>query len=153
MAEMGSRNLFIILVLPSFFELDKYPALHRSVSLIHVYQRGRFSSYGYNKKKTLYIEGKKFYSYRTTPDFIGKFPKYFTLDYEEYKKKKMKFILQDVTGKGGREIGYRDQRDELIRTLYNKHSYTMETIGELTKLTASQVCSIINKQKESSGMF
>jgi hypothetical protein len=147
MSEMGSRNLFIIIVLPSFFELDKYPALHRSVSLIHVYQRGKFSSYGYSKKKSLYIAGKKFYSYATTPDFIGRFTKHFTLEVDEYKKKKSKFILQDISGKG-REFGYRDQRDELVRTLYNNFGLTMEAIGEKTRLTASQVCAIINKTKD-----
>jgi len=40
MTEMGSKNLIVILCLPNFFELDKYPAIWRSSCLLHVHQRG-----------------------------------------------------------------------------------------------------------------
>lgn len=80
-SEMRSKNLFIILCIPSFFELDKYPAIHRSVCLFHVNKRSRFVGYNFNKKKLLYITGKKYYSYSfPSADFIAKFPPYFVLD-------------------------------------------------------------------------
>ena len=50
-SEMRSKNLFILLNIPSIFELDKYPAIHRSVALIHIYKRGTFAVYNYSKKK------------------------------------------------------------------------------------------------------
>src|SRR3990167_2375935 len=40
--EMGQRNLLILVVLPSYFLLDKYAALFRSRGLFHVYEnKGR----------------------------------------------------------------------------------------------------------------
>jgi hypothetical protein len=90
---MRSKNLFILLNIPSIFELDKYPAIHRSVALIHIYKRGTFAVYNYSKKKLLYINGKKFYSYAyPAPDFIGRFAKYFPLNYNEYENKKQRGI-------------------------------------------------------------
>jgi ABC-type microcin C transport system duplicated ATPase subunit YejF len=37
MMEMRQKNLFVIIVLPSFFLLDRYVALFRSRALLHVY--------------------------------------------------------------------------------------------------------------------
>jgi len=50
LAEIRQRNLFVFIVMPTFFDLDKYVALWRSRALIHVYigknfQRGFFSFY------------------------------------------------------------------------------------------------------------
>ena len=87
-SEMRSKNLFIFLCIPSFFELDKYPAIHRSVSLLHVYKRGKLTAFNHSSKKALYIYGKKFYSYeKPHADWIGRFTKYFPLDKVEYEKK------------------------------------------------------------------
>jgi len=96
MSEMGFKNLFIGICIPSFFELDRYPAVHRSVGLINVYERGRLACYNYHAKKNLYFEGKKMMNYSVRPDFIGRFGKWFPLDYEAYKEKKRKFALQPL---------------------------------------------------------
>ena len=57
LAEIRQKNLVIILVLPSFFDLDRFAALHRTRCLLHVYsqkfKRGAFKFYDYNKKKKL----------------------------------------------------------------------------------------------------
>ena len=39
MMEMGQRNLFVFIILPTFFLLDRYAALFRSRGLFHVYER------------------------------------------------------------------------------------------------------------------
>lgn len=94
MTEIRQRNLFIIIVLPSFFDLDKYVAIHRSRCLIHVYhhkfQRGFFRLYSFKQKKLLYLLGKKTYNYNAIKRYIrGKFPNFYTLDIQEYKEKKL----------------------------------------------------------------
>src|SRR3990170_4539890 len=38
MMQMRQKNLFVIIVLPTFFLLDKYVALFRTTVLIHVYE-------------------------------------------------------------------------------------------------------------------
>ena len=67
-SEMRQKNLFIIVVLPSFFDLDKQFALHRASSLIHVYlkdnvDRGQYLIFPRSKKLYLYLNGKKTYNY------------------------------------------------------------------------------------------
>ncbi len=91
-SEMRSKNLFIILCIPNFFELDRYPAMHRSTGLLYIYKRGVFGSYDYNTKKKLYLIGKKYYSYSVPPNFRGKFSKYFPLNDIEYETKKQNAI-------------------------------------------------------------
>jgi len=94
LTEIRQKNLFIIIVLPTFFDLDKYVALWRSRALIHIYkgdrfERGFFSFYSYDKKKSLYVNGKKYYTYTNpSPNFVGRFPNHYTVDKEAYKEKK-----------------------------------------------------------------
>ncbi len=94
LAEIRQKNLFVFIVLPCFFELDKYAAVWRSRALLHVYtgddfQRGFFSFYSQDRKKSLYVLGKKFYSYRQPPcNFHGRFTKGYVVDEESYRIKK-----------------------------------------------------------------
>lgn len=94
MAEIRQKNLFVFVVMPSFFDLDKYICLHRSRCLIHVYtgdnfERGFFAFYNMDKKKLLFIEGKKYYSYKKPrPNFIGRFSNYYPIDQKFYRKLK-----------------------------------------------------------------
>ena len=94
LAEIRQKNLFVFIVMPTFFDLDKYVALWRSRALLHVYtgdkfERGRFCFYNVDRKKELYVNGKKFYSYyRPKPNFRGSFVNYYTVDKEAYRQKK-----------------------------------------------------------------
>jgi hypothetical protein len=109
LAEIRQRNLFIFVVMPCFFDLDKYVALWRSRALIHVYtgenfQRGFFSFYNVDRKKDLYIKGKKFYSYsQPKPNFIGRFTNHYTVDEKQYKKKKKESLIDREKKKEERE--------------------------------------------------
>jgi len=98
LAEIRQKNLFVFIVMPTFFDLDKYVALWRSRALIHVYthgfQRGYFRFYSSSKKKSLYVNGKKFYNYaKPEPNFIGRFTNFYPVDQEEYKAKKRKSLV------------------------------------------------------------
>lgn len=89
-SEMRSRNLIVIICIPNFFELDKYPAIHRSTGLLHVYRRGRMASFDYYKKKNLYLKGKKTYNMASqSPTFKANFTKFFPINMEEYEVKKL----------------------------------------------------------------
>ena len=99
LAEIRQRNLFVFVVMPCFFDLDKYVALWRSRGLFHVYtgknfQRGFFAFYNTDRKKDLYINGKKFYSYfKPKPNFIGRFTNHYTVDEKEYKNNKKHSLI------------------------------------------------------------
>lgn len=99
LAEIRQRNLFVFVVMPCFFDLDKYVALWRSRALIHIYtadnfERGYFRFYNKTRKKDLYILGKKFYSYhKPEANFFGRFTNHYVVDEKEYKKKKRDALL------------------------------------------------------------
>lgn len=99
LAEIRQKNLFVFVVLPCFFDLDKYVALWRSRALIHVYtgdgfERGRFAFYNSDRKKNLFVLGKKFYSYsKPSPNFLGRFTNFYPIDEEEYRKKKKESLI------------------------------------------------------------
>jgi hypothetical protein len=94
MTEIRQKNLFIFVVLPSFFDVDRYVAIWRARALFHVYtadnmERGYFACYNSQSKKMLYLKGKKLYQYGVQhPDFIGRFSDYYPLDETEYRKRK-----------------------------------------------------------------
>jgi len=97
----GQLNLFIILILPDYFELPKTFALGRSIFLLDVrfenkFERGYFRFFSFNQKKKLYIHGKRNFDYTVTkPSFIGRFPKLYTIDEEEYRKAKYEDLKED----------------------------------------------------------
>jgi hypothetical protein len=98
LTEIGQKNLFVFIVCPTFFDLDRYPALWRSRALIHIYtgesfSRGYFRFYGEETKKKLYVFGKKTYDYHCVPpDFYGRFTNHYVIDEAEYRKKKAKSL-------------------------------------------------------------
>lgn len=101
LAEIRQRNLFIIIVLPTFYELDRNVALWRARWLIHVYIvgdpakrrfiRGRYRFYSSDAKKRLYCDTSqsRFYEYPAKKSaFAGKFDNIYVIPEEEYKKQK-----------------------------------------------------------------
>ncbi len=93
--QMRQKNLFVCIVLPSIFILDKYPAMFRSRALIHTYvkhgARGRFIVFNRKKKNQLVLKGKRDYSYNVVrSQFRGRFTDKYTIPEDEYRKKKLK---------------------------------------------------------------
>lgn len=94
-AEMRQKNLFVFIILPTFFDLDRYIALWRSRALLHVYaddnfNRGRFAFFNVDKKKQLYLEGKKTYSYgKPRANFVARFTGAYAVDEGAYRQRKL----------------------------------------------------------------
>jgi len=146
MSEMGSKNLIVIIILPNFFELDKYPAIHRTSCLINVHQRGSFKLFNYEKKKQLYLKGKRFYAYNVGANFHGKFTKHFPLNHNEYQAKKDASVIEDQTI-NNREKRWLSQRDNLVRHFYATGEYTQEELSKIAKnIGKVGICEIISKE-------
>ena len=115
LAEVGQKNLFIFVVMPTFFDLTKYVALHRSRALIHIYtgdnfERGYFAFYNEDLKKKLYIDGKDYYDYKGKPyNFVGRFVNHYVIDEKVYRQKKR----QSLAVKDEDEDDARDDEDRL----------------------------------------
>ena len=139
MMECRQKNLFIIIVLPSFFMVDKYVALHRASGLFHVYKtkrgkRGQFMYFNERKKKLLYIKGKALYSYAGVhTDFKGRFFGQYAVNREEYLKKKLGSF--NTSGKVLRSEELLRQRNLLLWYLNRKMGLsTYEMSDELKKI-------------------
>jgi hypothetical protein len=122
--EMRQRNLFVIIVIPSFFDLDKYFALWRCRCLLHVYfasdgRRGRYIIFPKTAKKYLYLMGKKYYDYSKpkSPYPPCSFPNVYTVDEIEYRKKKSEAFKKRVISNMARR--WKIQRDGLIKELHH----------------------------------
>lgn len=149
LTEVRQKNLFIFIVLPSFFDMDKYVALWRSRALLHVYadkfKRGFFRFYSYKKKKDLYVQGKKFYSYKVVkPDFSGRFTNFFPCGMDEYKKKKANSLTRfdPKREKLSMVEAKREAVKEIAKHMFygqNKMKLTKKDIAELMGLTRQTI--------------
>lgn len=95
--ECRQRNLYLFIVLPSIFILDRYIALFRSHGLFNTaiskkdFKNRFYKVYNFRNKHLLYILGQKYLSYSKPKiwkkhRFYGKLPP--TIKEEDYKKKK-----------------------------------------------------------------
>lgn len=122
--EMRQRNLFVLILLPTFFDLDKYFALWRSRALLHVYfnregARGNYIIFPKNTKKYLYLLGKKFYDYSkpNSPYPVCRFDDHYTVDEQEYREKKAKAFKTRVVSNIAKR--WKLQRDALVKQMYH----------------------------------
>lgn len=118
MMECRQKNLFVFLVLPTFFLLDKYAALFRSKGLFHVYEkngrRGQWVFFNKQKKKMIYFKGKAYYEYiGAKSSFRGRFLDQYTVDEKAYRQKK-RAALEDVGRSETEESKNQKARDRLL---------------------------------------
>ena len=135
MMQMRQKNLFILIVIPSVFELNKYAVLHRAMCLFHILEKkGRHSWVGYNKKDTkrTYIMGKKTHSMRVRSRFTGRFYGNLPLDEVLYKKKKQEAL---------------DKEDE-VQEKVNKFSIQRDYYLKILKDELGTAKKVFDAQKE-----
>lgn len=143
--QMRQKNLFVIIVLPTIYLLDKYIALFRAKVLIHVYEskgiRGYFKLYNYKLKKNLILNGQKTFSYSSKfarTNFRGRFYGKFALGSDEieekYRKKKAKALEDsEKSPMTAGQVKFRDQRDLLI---YLVRKYSNLQYREMSNMLA-----------------
>lgn len=148
------KNLFIFIVLPSFHDLTKYVALWRSRALVHVYtkqfQRGFFAFYNKDKKKDLYVHGKKFYSYNIPrPNFIGRFTNHYTVDEQEYRHKKSKTsnIIEDHRPTPA-QIQKKVQKDIVLSIRHNNPKKTITDIAKDLGVTRQTIHNYLKEKNK-----
>lgn len=142
------KNLFIIIVAPYIFMLDKYLVVGRARALIHCYtkefKRGFFSFYNQNRLKSLVIRGSRNWNYRVTnPNFRGRYVKGYWVDEKEYRKKKRE---QSQANSEVEESV--DKRYEWIGNAYYKLKLKQKDIGIIFGLDQSQISRIINNLEQ-----
>lgn len=159
MMQMRQKNLFVIIVLPTFFLLDKYVALFRAKCLVNVYElrgvRGYFRVFNRKKKKYIYLSGMKYYDYgkvnsRLRGRFYGKFPLGDEIE-KLYRDKKMKCLEEKE--EQVEEDKYLLQRDLMIclirKSLNLSESKTADLLAKYNiPIKVAQVGHISRKHPE-----
>lgn len=130
------RKLVLIIIAPSFFDLNRGISERRSKFLLHVYTdkkltRGRFAYFGARKKHLLYEIGKKnFNSYdKPRADFVGSFKDFKMLDYIETKDATVDLLVDK-----SKESRIKIQRDFLLMYLKKKLKLTYEEMEKELKM-------------------
>lgn len=158
--EMRQKNLFVLMCIPSFFDLDRYFAIWRCRALFHVYftedEDRRYIVFNKNQKKMLYLLGKKTYSYskprlNMTP---CNFPHYYTVNEEEYRAKKAEAFKKRIVSQQARN--WMNQRNCLIKYMIKNLGTSQTDIDRIFKnanvpsLTQQAVSLILKELEEES---
>lgn len=119
-------NLLIIVIIPNFFQLPSTYAISRSVFAIDVwfsgeFDRGFFSFYNFNRKRDLYLKGKKNYNYKVVKsNFSGRFTDGYAIDGEVYRKMKYLDMLKEEQQEKKKEVNVRDINKKIYSKLREK---------------------------------
>ena len=122
----GQYNLFIMVILPDFFEMPRGIAISRSNFLIDVkfqgkFERGYFDFYNFKAKKSLYQKGKKMNDYDVqAPNFKGRFVKLYTVDEEEYRRIKEEDAEQDAADEDEKKLHKQTEQRNALSLLLKK---------------------------------
>lgn len=142
-------NLFIMCIIPNWFQLPLSYAVSRSIFAIDVkfndrLDRGFFSFYNFPAKRFLYVNGKRNHNYYASkPTFIGKFPDGYGVDEKEYRKRKyedmVKYEKENPVKKTKAQIE-KDTKIELMNKLleYNP-KYTNVELGKMIGVSSMAI--------------
>lgn len=136
MMEMRQKNLFVLIVMPSFFLLDKYVAIWRAKGLFHVFtkhgKRGYWRYFNNQEKKILYLKGKNVYDYSFPKSRMkGVFFNKYTINEEDYRKKKKEAIGQK--SRSTRAQVFIQQRDTLFYIMNKQLGQNNTEISRMCK--------------------
>jgi DNA invertase Pin-like site-specific DNA recombinase len=149
------KRLKIVLILPDFFSLSSHLSIFRSNFLIVTYSdrkthaRGKFLFFDADRKKYLYIKGKKFLNYSAqSANFRGRF--YLNkdiIDEKTYIQRKRTHLL-DLNKEVEEKLDPNKDRDESILKLKIESGMTDKKIGEIFNLHRVTVSNILNKGRK-----
>ena len=134
MMEMRSLSLYCILVLPTYYMLDRYCVLHRCKGLFHAYlkdgKRGYWVFYNRDRMKKLYLQGKKTYDYNSVRYlFFGRFLDQYMLNEKDYRARKKKVFREKR--RFSNADTYKTQRDIILRMIHELYEGNIKRIVNL----------------------
>lgn len=137
MMEIGQKNLAIIIVMPTFFELDPYITMHRARGLFHIYrkkgQRGFWIYFNNKKMKVVYKKGKdtRTYGGKGFPSsrLKGRFLDQYVIDEVAYRDQKAKSYEVDDHSDGLPKFAL--HRNLLLKYLKEENKWTYEKLRDV----------------------
>ncbi len=156
MMEMRQKNLYVIIIMPTFFLLDKYVALWRARGLFHIYtrrnRRGFWMFFNRQSKKLLYLTGKKLYDYSyPRSNFKGRFYDKYVINEAEYRLKKKESMQRK--SRVTRAETYLHQRNTLFWLFYDRFKVNHLKMSKLCaeydfKIDRSSISKILLEKKK-----
>ena len=148
LTRIRKKQLFIFIVAPDFWRINKYLFIHRSRAFIRIYsnelERGYFEYYNRERKHQLKIRGQKNEQLIVPPNFRGRFTNWRVLNEEEYEAKKDAATreVQEDTSKEEKKY------NEVLERIINSENLTRAEQAELLGMSARNVRRIVEKTKE-----
>lgn len=139
-------NLFMLAIIPNWFQMPTNYAIGRSAFAIDVqfrddFRRGYFEFYNFKQKRELYVKGKKSQWYGAAKsNFKGRFVSGYGVDEAEYRKRK----LEDTEKMGSGELDKKKEQKDYLHNLIIgiKEKYpemTDENIAKMIGVTRATV--------------
>ena len=149
---LRQKNLFIFLILPDFFSLNKtiavFRASHLFVPYANEYNRGTVAVFGRDTKRTLYFKGKQFCDYHAAePNFRTVFQGHWFCDFADYENRKNEHLLSQTIVKE-KDMRSRIQRDKIAGAYVLDLKATARALSERVKENERTVEEWVNKGKE-----
>lgn len=119
-------NLFIILIIPNYFQLPQNYAVSRSVFFMDIhfqgeFERGYFKFYNFDRKKDLYIRGKKEQNYGIVmPNFQGRFTDGYAVNEQEYRDAKLKDLMESEKEEDKHKVSEKEVKAKMFKQLYDR---------------------------------
>ena len=118
-------NLFMICIIPNWFQLPLSYAVSRSIFAIDVrfddkLDRGNFAFYNFPTKRMLYINGKRQHNYKVCkPTFMGKFPDGYGVEEKEYRRLKREDMDEYDKNNPVKKNKQQIEKDRMIKVMNN----------------------------------
>jgi DNA-binding transcriptional regulator YiaG len=118
-------NLFIVCIIPNWFQLPLSYAVSRSLFAIDVkfnnnLDRGFFGFYNFPAKRFLYMNGKKQHNYKVTkPTFEGRFPDGYGVPEAKYRKAKLMDLIKYEKENPAKKTKAEQIKEAKIKIMYN----------------------------------
>jgi hypothetical protein len=150
--KMRIKRIFLWIILPSLYDLDKNIILSFTDLFLHVYgkpfgEKGNFAAYDIEGIKNLYLYCRQTLDYKkqfARPNFYGNFTSFFPLDPNEYDKKKESSKSYEENIKPTK---YMLQRDSLIMEM-KKLGISVDDIASKIGMKQDGVYEILQKYQE-----
>ena len=148
---MRLKKIFIFIIVPFLYDLDKNVILGLSDMFIHCWRepfgkRGQFSCYDRLGEKLLWLYCRQTYSYSlrvTRPIYRGRFVQFFPLDYGKYEDKKVSSLVK-LREDEEPHAKYLEEKKQIVINLRNKGM----PVSEIIEVTGMKKTAIYEYLKE-----
>jgi hypothetical protein len=147
-------NLFIMIIIPNYFQLPLGYAISRSVFAVDVkfdenFNRGNYDFYNFKAKKELFMKGKKFHNYNVVgATFSGSFFDGYGVDEKQYRYVKRQDMLKYDDEDKKTQINPTDITAECFVKTYKNSKESVKTVASWFGVSERTGFEYLKRKKE-----